>query len=1029
MAGLSQKTTDSSSSASKVADSTAGDDNSNKPLTQNDGNASDDSPMDQDGGSDSDDAAETNAPLPLGNVLASPVHKLSPKSILANPNRRETNPYVHKPEKRGFRFAPMNFPNNRIPPQPMMNLSGAAFDIDDRFCINKSAPGAAFELESDSSNLLSLDNFGGNFPLTAPSKDSIGNNDEPLFGPKQDSVNIPTVDSNNKVCNVNKSDATITSTSTEQLDKVEEDKVNKDEEDKEVTSKDDFKIGADSCDKKDADEKNVEENNTDKDEGSAETSPGDKSVIETVEKGATKSDDKDENEKVKESVERDKETVEDVEMIQNVKSARTVTRQSIPGKNASESGEIEIIKVDIINKPKRREEAKKKRRKGDKRGRRALSSDFESQSDEEGVIPERKREKVTKKKKKSKESTKHQGKDGDIKGGKKIGDSTAEEGEVKSDDERGSKKKKKKKKKNKDSRNVIMENPTKMLIPDLGKVGKVKLDTKKSDSESGKSRERGGYGDLRQVIQVKRDSHPDEDFRRFEWRRDERRVESATNQWEPIYSYGGYGFGESKKWENFTVQRDRSPVYDRRKEKEMNVAKRGGMEPRQAGRGGRERNRTSGSRDRFPRPVERETLAEKAIRLEREASKKERQLQDARRGEKHLTMAEREAMEMKKARMDEHIERKYGKQGFLTEIRRSETDAQKFNAARDKHGRERSYDQHDHRENPKDKIRESRLRDPNRAGKDQSRERKRSKRQASHGSRSRDEYSSDRHRSMDKRSYDSDMSRSSRSESSDKEEERGSNKELPKTSAVPKTAPSLPGQKTDGEVSKKKKKDKTKGKKDKKDKAAKKAAKKAKALKSSEPNNKEPVAPEPSAPAPVAKRPAESQSSNVLPEAPVAKKQKKIKVKKDKKKKKAAKLAKLAAKTGVAPVPAPRPTCLIQDDDDPDVIDLTGEVENRSPSPSTTPPTPAKPATPTKPPPKDPSPIVSSTADIRNNLSSSLYDPFEPTASPPISYSNSASPMSSADGNTVERRKDPSSISSMRVSRGSADREKEVRIS
>ena len=712
---------------------------------------------------------------------------------------------------------------------------------------------------------------------------------------------------------------------------------------------------------------------------------------------------------------------EDVEVIEVVNSDRTVTRKSIPAdsKNSKEAGEIEILRVDIVNKPKRKD------RKGDRR-RHGSTSSLDSQSEEEGAILERKDTKVKDKKKKKSKDSKRQSKDRDLKG-KKTGDSSAEEGEVKSDDEGGGKKKKKrnKKKKNKDKRNVVVDSTDpKMLIPELSKAQKGK-DGKKSDSSDiSKSKERGNYGDLRQVIQVKRDSHTDEEVvRRYEayWnefgkrRGDERRVESAS-QWEQLYSYSAFGFAEGKQWENFTVQRERSPIYDRRKEKNMIGGKR--VDGRRASRDG-----LSMAERQFRQ--EKETMAERAVRLEREAAKRERQMQESSRrgGKEHLTMAEREARELMRSRMDAHIERKYGKQGFLTSMgggrHRDEHDHRV--SARDKHGREQSYEIS---ERSKDKSREKeRLKEKDLKHNDHSRERKRHRREPSRSSRSRDEYSSDRHRSRDRRSYDSDMSRSSsRSMSVPSDKEPEPPKALPKTSTVPKPShASMPGQKPP-EVTKKKKKDKTKGKKDKKTKEAKKAAKKAKGAKAGK-ADKAGVAPAPGEagvaqseqPSTAKRPPGEAQAVD----QPPAKKQKKIKGKKDKKKKKAAKLAAKAGK-----VPPPRPTCLIQDDEDPDIIDLTGEIEDRSPTPST-PPTP-KPATPTKPPPKDPSPIVSSTADIRdaNNPSSSLYDPFEPTASPPVSYSNSPSPISTDGG--MQTRKAPSS-SMPRVSRGSGDREREVR--
>ena len=710
---------------------------------------------------------------------------------------------------------------------------------------------------------------------------------------------------------------------------------------------------------------------------------------------------------------------EDIEVIKVVTSDRTVTRKSIPAdsKNSKEAGEIEILRVDIVNKPKRKD------RKGDRR-RHGSTSSLDSHSEEEGAIPERKDTKVKDKKKKKNKDSKRQSKDRDLKG-KKTGDSSAEEGEVKSDDEGGGKKKKKrnKKKKNKDKRNVVVDSTDpKMLIPELSKAQKGK-DGKKSDSsDMSKSKERGNYGDLRQVIQVKRDSHTDEEVvRRYEayWnefgkrRGDERRVESAS-QWEQLYSYGAFGFGEGKQWENFTVQRERSPIYDRRKEKDIIGGKR--VDARRTSRDDR-----SMAQRQFRQ--EKETMAERAVRLEREAAKRERQLQESSRrgGREHLTMAEREARELMRSRMDAHIERKYGKQGFLTSIGGRHRDEHDHRvSARDKHGREQSYENSDR---SKDKSRErDRLREKDLRHNDHSRERKRHRREVSRSSRSRDEYSSDRHRSRDRRSYDSDMSRSSsRSMSVPSDKEPEPPKALPKTSTVPKPShASMPGQKPP-EVTKKKKKDKTKGKKDKKTKEAKKAAKKAKGAKAGKDKAGVPPAAgeagvaQPEQPSAAKRPPGEAQAAD----QPPAKKQKKIKGKKDKKKKKAAKLAAKAGK-----VPAPRPTCLIQDDEDPDIIDLTGEIEDRSPTPST-PPTP-KPATPTKPPPKDPSPIVSSTADIRdaNNPSSSLYDPFEPTASPPVSYSNSPSPISTDGG--MQMRKGPSS-SMPRVTRGSGDREREVR--
>ncbi|XP_072033920.1 uncharacterized protein [Amphiura filiformis] len=769
-------------------------------------------------------------------------------------------------------------------------------------------------------------------------------------------------DPNDNVCNVNKTD---TVTPSDSLGKEDS-----------VSNEDDIKDGADN---------NIDnKHHDDKEEEEADKSDVDEGTIEAERDAA---------------IDGIGEKAEDIEVIKVVKGERTVTRKT-------EAGEIEILRVDIVNKPKRKD------RKGERK-RHGSSSSFDSQSEEEGAIPERKKGKERSKKKK-KDSKHHHSKDGEVKG-KKTGDSSAEEGEVKSDDEgHGGKKKKKrrKKKKNKDTRNVIVDPNNPKILPDLSKGQKSKMDGKKSDSDGGKSRDRGNYGDLRQVIQVKRDSHPDEEaVRRYEayWnefgkrRGDERRVEDSS-QWEQLYSFGAFTFGEGKQWENFTVQRDRSPIYDRRKEKEGVASKR--IESRRSSRGDRN---TGQSRDRQFRP-EKETMAERAVRLEREAAKRERQQQETARrgGRERLTMAEIEARQLMHSRMDEHIERKYGKQGFLKEISKKDVDPDKEKvSARDKHGREQSYEHES-----KDKSREKSRHDKNRG-----RERKRHGREVSRSSRSHDDYSSDRHRSEDKRSYDSDMSRSSsRSASipSDKEPEPPK-KLLPKTNTVPKPPTNLPGQKPTGEVTKKKKKDKAKGKKDKKSKEAKKAAKKAKGAKAGKKDKADTVAAqfEPAgAVSTAAKRPPEANAN----EQPPAKKQKKIKGKKDKKKKKAAKLAAKAGK-----VPAPRPTCLIQDDEDPDVIDLTGEIEDRSPTVST-PPTP-KPATPTKPPPKDPSPIVSSTADIRgdsHNPSSTLYDPFEPTVSPPISYSNSPSPVSS-DG-MLHTRKGPSSS---RVSRGGADRERE----
>ncbi|XP_033100552.1 trichohyalin-like [Anneissia japonica] len=170
-------------------------------------------------------------------------------------------------------------------------------------------------------------------------------------------------------------------------------------------------------------------------------------------------------------------------------------------------------------------------------------------------------------------------------------DSSAEEGEVKSDNDsksrKTSKKKTKKSKHNRDrdTRNVVVNDH--QPISDLPKIPKLKHDSRRVEDRE--RYERGsGYNDLRHVIQVKRsyenpryEMYWDEYSRRWvEYRPDwtaaweqhrtyEQQLYAAD--WGRQNSGNSHRYLKERSWENFTVKRERSPIFDRRKSRERST--------------------------------------------------------------------------------------------------------------------------------------------------------------------------------------------------------------------------------------------------------------------------------------------------------------------------------------------------------------------------------------------------------------------------------------------------------------------------
>ncbi|XP_071955461.1 uncharacterized protein [Antedon mediterranea] len=237
------------------------------------------------------------------------------------------------------------------------------------------------------------------------------------------------------------------------------------------------------------------------------------------------------------------------------------------------------VKKDENSKSTQNERAGKEHREGTLTCR-ASTSSFESHSETD----ERKsRKSVDDKKKKS---SKH-GKSKRSHTSGSTRDSSAEEGEVKSDEEtKGRKLPKKKTKKAKhshdrDTRNVVVNEHHN--VSDLSKV------PKNQDSRRIEDRDRydrgSGYNDLRHVIQVKRNyDNPRyemywDDYNRkwveyhpewsATWEQQHRNYEQAfAADWQRQNSAGSQRYLKERSWENFTVKRERSPIFDRRKSRE-----------------------------------------------------------------------------------------------------------------------------------------------------------------------------------------------------------------------------------------------------------------------------------------------------------------------------------------------------------------------------------------------------------------------------------------------------------------------------
>nr|XP_054761377.1 PHD and RING finger domain-containing protein 1-like [Lytechinus pictus] len=395
-----------------------------------------------------------------------------------------------------------------------------------------------------------------------------------------------------------------------------------------------------------------------------------------------------------------------------------------------------------------------------------------SESDEEGMIIETSDGRVIEAKPKAQDSRKeqrtepvesHQTPVEETESAVKHGASSAEEGEVKTDDEskKGKKArgKRKRKKRNRDKRNVVVD-PRKSisLHPQLPVD---RLPTRGDESSGRREGSREAFGDLRQVIQVKRDTpYTAEELRRYHecWeeynrRRDERRVERVGTAWDQ-YTYDQYAYYEAwrsmggdfatgRPW-GLHVQRDRSPIYDRRKNGEPQAFDPRLETQRQSARKDNERGKEEGSRK----------SSEKKTKSESDKGRKDQP-------------TKKESSRTQKDDKDKVKKEKTKSKGHIHE-----------NSARDKNGRERDGGEKDKksRDKEKEKDRVSRNKHGHDRDKDQSkqkereksRERDRSRKDHEHRSRERDRHRSrDRERSRDR----------GRERSRDKHHKRGSERE------------------------------------------------------------------------------------------------------------------------------------------------------------------------------------------------------------------------------------------------------------
>eukprot|EP00057_Strongylocentrotus_purpuratus_P028654 XP_011683128.1 PREDICTED: LOW QUALITY PROTEIN: PHD and RING finger domain-containing protein 1 [Strongylocentrotus purpuratus] len=384
----------------------------------------------------------------------------------------------------------------------------------------------------------------------------------------------------------------------------------------------------------------------------------------------------------------------------------------------------------------------------------------------------------------------------------KHGASSAEEGEVKTDDEsrkgkktRG-KRKRKPKKRNRDKRNVVVD-PRKsislhpLMAPDIPRM------PKRGEEPAGRREgSREAYGDLRQVIQVKRDTpYTAEELRRYHeeyWeeynrRRDERRVERVGGTPWDQYTYDQYAYYEA--WRNMGgefaggrpwglhVQRDRSPIYDRRKN---------GAEPqalldprleaqRESARKESERGKEEGSR----KSSEKKTKSESDTGRKEHATKKEstRSQKDEKDKSKKEKTKSKGHVHENSARDKNGREREEGEKDkkYRDKEKGKEKDREKDRESRDKHGHDKEKDRSRQKERERSRERDRSRKDREHRSRDRDRHRSRDR------ERSRDrgrEQSRDRHHKKSgererSRSRDNDHSRSKhRSRSRDRERSR-----------------------------------------------------------------------------------------------------------------------------------------------------------------------------------------------------------------------------------------------------------------
>ncbi|XP_041471583.1 PHD and RING finger domain-containing protein 1-like [Lytechinus variegatus] len=403
-----------------------------------------------------------------------------------------------------------------------------------------------------------------------------------------------------------------------------------------------------------------------------------------------------------------------------------------------------------------------------------------SESDEEGMIIETSDGRVIEAKPKAKDSRKeqrtepvesHQTPVEETESAVKHGASSAEEGEVKTDDEskKGKKArgKRKRKKRNRDKRNVVVD-PRKSisLHPQLPAD---RLPTRGDEPSGRREGSREAFGDLRQVIQVKRDTpYTAEELRRYHeecWeeynrRRDERRVERVGAAWDQ-YTYDQYAYYEAwrsmggefatgRPW-GLHVQRDRSPIYDRRKNGEPQAFDPRLETQRQSARKDNERGKEEGSRK----------SSEKKTKSESDKGRKDQP-------------TKKESSRSQKDDKDKVKKEKTKSKGHIHE-----------NSARDKNGRERDGGEKDKKSRDKEKEKEKDRVSRNKHGHDRdkdqsrqkererSRERDRSRKDREHRSRERDKHRSrDRERSRD-RGRDKHHKRGSEREHSRSKEDHG----------------------------------------------------------------------------------------------------------------------------------------------------------------------------------------------------------------------------------------------------------------